>query len=348
MANELEGAGDTGASTEADNGFDMEAGLREMSQGLGLEVDDEPKGGEKPVVDDKAADDETAADADAGKKAAAEAGKEGGKEPVKPDAPVVRPPPKSWQKDMHEWWGKTPKEAQDYIELRERQMLDGIEQYKTDAHYAKSLRDVLSPYRPMIQAYGMEEPQAIQALLNAQYRLTSGSPETRKAAYEQLGRNLGLVEGKAGADGAALPPELQDRLDRIESTLTARQQAEVNEVRQRTAAEVEAFASNEAHPYFDEVADDIIALIKGGKSLDEAYEKAVWANPVTRQKEIARIQTEADAKRREKAKQDAEAAKRATAANMRGRETRTAPTEPKGTWDDTMRDTLKEIKERAH
>ena len=44
---------------------------------------------------------------------------------------------------------------------------------------------------------------------------------------------------------------------------------------------METFAlDTKAHPYFDEVADDIIALLKTGASLQEAYDKAVWANPV--------------------------------------------------------------------
>ena len=85
-----------------------------------------------------------------------------------------------------------------------------------------------------------------------------------------------------------------------------------------------------------------------GHSLKDAYEKAVWANPVTRQKEIARIQTEAAAKLKVAASKEAEAAKRASSANVRGRETRRAPTEPKGTMDETMRDTLEKIRNRAH
>lgn len=78
------------------------------------------------------------------------------------------------------------------------------------------------------------------------------------------------------------------------------------------------------------MADDIVALIKAGKPLQEAYEKAVWANPVTRQKEIDRINKENVSKLREKAKQEAEAAKKATGSNVRTRDTTKSPTEPKG------------------
>ena len=62
------------------------------------------------------------------------------------------------------------------------------------------------------------------------------------------------------------------------------------EERARIEIEVNAFAADPEHPYFDELSDEIVAILKTGASLAEAYEKAVWANPVTREKEILRRQ----------------------------------------------------------
>jgi hypothetical protein len=58
--------------------------------------------------------------------------------------------------------------------------------------------------------------------------------------------------------------------------------------------EIDAFAADPAHPYFDELANDITKLFEAGlaKDLPEAYEKAVYANPTTRQKEIDRLTAE--------------------------------------------------------
>jgi hypothetical protein len=334
-------SGDTSTTEVDSDAFDMEAGVAEIATGLGLgiERDDDPS----HEVDDESEPD---TDTDTKVTPAVQA-------TIKPDgtdqaATVVKAAPNSWPKETHELWGKLSPEAQTQIEHREKQMSDGLNQYKEHYGFGKQMRDVLTPYKAIIDAQGINEPQAVQFLMNAHYRLTQGSPEQRQAAYMQLGKNLGLVEGVADAEIDPNVRNLQERQDRIESALTARQQAEYNEALQRTEAEVTAFASDEKHPYFDEVADDITAFIGKGHKLEDAYEKAVWANPVTRQKELARIQTETDAKRKEKAKQEVLTARRATATNISGRETRKAPTEPKGTWDDTMRDTLKEIKERAH
>lgn len=264
-------------------------------------------------------------------------------------APVTRPPPKSWTRDKHELWAKLPADAQEYYEVRERQFLDGLEQYKGEASYGKAMKDVLNPYKPILAAQGIDEAQAVQYLMNAHYKLTQGTTEQRMAAYHKLGADLRLT-GDAPPQSEVAPEirQLQEKLSGIESSLTARQQAEVNQARERAAKEVSDFASDKANPYFDEVADDIVAMIQTGHSLKDAYDKAVWANPVTRQKEIARIQTEAAAKLKVAASKEAEAAKRASSANVRGRETRRAPTEPKGTMDETMRDTLEKIRNRAH
>lgn len=266
-------------------------------------------------------------------------------------APPVKPPPKSWEKDKHELWSKLPPDAQDYYTKREQDFLNGIEMYKGEASFGKSMRDALSPYKAIIDAQGISEPQAIQYLMNAHYRLTQGSPEQRKAAYEQLGRNLGMVAADPANPDKQIDPivqQLQNKLNGIESALTERQQADYQAAQQRAVAEVEQFASAPEHPHFDEVADDIAIYIKSGASLKDAYDRAVWANPVTRAKEQGRLQTEAGTKLREKAKSDAEAARKATAANMRGRDTRRPPTEAKGSMDDTLRDTMSKIRDRAH
>ena len=272
-------------------------------------------------------------------------------------ATQTKPPPKSWEKDKHELWSKLPPDAQDYYAKREQDFLNGIEMYKGEASFGKSMREALTPYKAIIDAQGISEPQAVQYLLNAHYRLTQGSPEQRMAAYQQLGRNLGLVQGDPANPDQPLDPkvrELQERQERIESALTARQEAEYQASLQRTSSEVQAFSSDPAHQYFDELCEDIATLIRGVKAsggditLAEAYERTVWANPVTRAKEQGRLQTEAEARLREKAKTDAEAARKATAANMRGLDTRRPPTEAKGSMDDTLRDTMSKIRDRAH
>lgn len=264
------------------------------------------------------------------------------------EVPLVgKPAPKSWAKEKHEVWAKMPPEAQEYYEQREKQMLDGLEQYKGDSGLGKQIKEIMMPYQPILQAQNIDGPTAVKYLLNAHYKLTQGSVEDRHAAFENLGRELGLLQGETTQVDPTVRA-LQQKLSNIENHITSGQQKSLQEVQARTAKEVEAFATDPKHVYFDEVADDIVAMIQAGKSLDEAYEKAVWANPVSRQKEIARTQTETKAALEKKAKEQAEIAKKASSTNVRSRETRRSPTEPKGTIEDTMKDTLREIHLRTH
>ena len=318
---------------EGELGFDLDSAVSEVSSGLGLGSESEPP--EKEETETIEGEVETPPPTQVN-----------GAETT--EQPAVRQPPKSWIKDQHERWSKIDPDTQQYIELREKQFLDGIDQYKGDAGYGKTMRDALAPYDAVIKAAGLDPPKAVQYLMNAHYRLTQGSPEQRMAAYQKLGADLGLSKPEPGKE---LPPELQDltkRLSGIESALTERQQVEYNETLTRVSREVEQFASDASHPYFDECADDISHFIRAGQSLQDAYDKAVYANPVTRAKEIARLQTEAEAKLRGKGQQETEAARRAAGANVRGQDSPKAPTEPKGSMDDTMRDTLKKIRSRAH
>lgn len=268
-------------------------------------------------------------------------------------AVTTKAPPKSWAADKHELWGKLPPEAQDYYEQREKQMLDGLEQYKENSGFGRQLRDVFTPYRALLQAQGVDEVKATQYMLNAHYRLSSGSPQQKAEYMSQLAKSYGI-------DLAMLAPQqeeaqvdptvraLQEKVGSLESVLTTQQQREQQSLQDKIRADIEAFASDPKNVYFDECADDIAALIQAGNTLETAYEKAVYANPVTRAKEIARLQTEHEKSLREKAEREVAAARSAKSTNVRGRDTRRTPTEPKGTMDDTLAATLKEIKERVH
>lgn len=267
-----------------------------------------------------------------------------------PASPQPKQPPKSWAKETHELWGKIDPKVQEYVEKREKDFLDGLDQYKGDAGFAKEMRDVMTPYKPILAAQGVSETQAVQFLLNAHYQLSQGSPESRMAAYQTLGKNLGLIKSDETGEPVAVDPavqQLQEEVRSVKSALTAREQAAFEEVRTRTAKEVETFATDVAHPYFDEVAAETAAFIKSGDTLEAAYEKAVWANPVTRAKEQARVSTELEAKLKENARLDALKARKASETNVRGRDSQKAPTEPVGKMFEDMGDILKDIRTRS-
>lgn len=274
-----------------------------------------------------------------------------------PTEPVTQQPeavnaPKSWPKDMHPHWGKVPKEVQDYWQTREKQMLDGLEQYKGAAQYGKAMQDIITPYAHLLQADGLDATQAVQRLLRAQQHLTTGTLESRQAAYEDLGKRLNLQPPAQtnGAEPSPIDPRIQSleqQFQQIQRIQTAQQQAALEAARSKASQEVEAFAGDPKNALFDECYEDIVRFIQSGDSLQEAYDKAVWANPVTREKQVqARLQTETE-KARERARLDALPKQKARGVNVKSRETSRTPTDPLGSMEDTMKKTMVAIKNKT-
>lgn len=276
------------------------------------------------------------------------------KEPEEEKPVEARKAPQSWKKEMQDKFGTLDSETQDYIELRESQMREGLELNKDDSNLGRTMRDAMQPFKPMLdhiqQQKGTTAPQVMQFMLNAHQKLSSGTQEARQAAFQQMASEYGVTMNGA-AEGETVDPAMQNMQNELnsmkqhmESTRKQAYDAEVSDVNKTIAA----FAEDKAHPYFDEVSDQIVAFVKAGDDLEGAYEKAVWANPVTRQREMERIQQDTATKNSEKEKQAVAKAKKASSTNVRGRNTKKAPTASNGTMEDTMNATYKEIQSRSH
>jgi len=257
-------------------------------------------------------------------------------------APVdLLPAPKSWRQDMHPYWSKMPKEAQQYYNEREKQMLDGMQQYK-------QIQSVIEPFVPQLSQRGITPYDWMRGLAQAEVMLTTGSEEQRLKAYQKLGEQLGFTDPSAQqAPVDPLIKQLQERQEAIERGLQARQEAEMNEVKKKITSEIDAFAADKAHPYFDEVAEDIAVFIQSGMSLQDAYDRAVWANPVTRAKEQAAALTAHEAKLKENARLSSLPKRKATSVNVRNADVARTPTEPVGSMEDTIKSKLREIRTRV-
>ncbi len=268
-------------------------------------------------------------------------------------APVIRHAPKSWAKDVHEVWGKIDPKAQEYIEKREKDFLDGLEQYKGKAQFAKSIEDVLTPYQPLLQSKGLDAPKAIDDMLGAYSRLTQGTMEQRQGALLQVAKNLGIAmpaQGTGTEQPASVDPRIQtleQQFQQVQQAITQQQTAALQAAREKAAAEVNAFASDPKNALFDECHDEIVKFLKAGESLQDAYDKAVWANPVTREKsKQAYFQTESE-KAKERARLDALPKQKARSVNVKSQDTQRPLTDALGSMDDTLRSTYKKIQERT-
>lgn len=268
------------------------------------------------------------------------------------DAPHVRQAPKSWAKDVHDVWAKIDPAAQDYIEKREKDFLNGLEQYKSEAEMARTFKQVVTPYQQTLKQLGIDELTAAKHLFQADHLLRHSTPEQKRAYAKQLMQSYGIEWAAPAADPAAPPPNpelaaLKEHMAQIQQALTAQQQAAFSASQAKVQAELDAFAADKAHPYFDEVASDMMPFLQAGLPLQEAYDKAIWANAVTREKELhVRVQTDL-AKQKENARLEALPKAKAAKASVRSVDTNRPATQPVGTFEETAKQALAELRARG-
>lgn len=199
---------------------------------------------------------------------------------------------------------------------------------------------LLEPHRQAYRAEGMTDSQAIGRLVaahealqrdpaNAIAWLVQSYAQDPVEIVRAIAATTGLDLTQATAPGAATAPDpavqkLMQEVNALKSTLTGQQQALQHEQQGKALQEIEQFANAKdeqgqpLHPHFDDLADDIVMIVKGARAagkqitLQDAYDRALYANPNTRQKVLAAE----EAKRREKAdrerKEKAEKAKKAS------------------------------------
>lgn len=272
-----------------------------------------------------------------------------------PAAPTY-PYPKSWSPEHADKWNSlTPEHdwLRQTIQKREDDFHKGLEQYRTNAQVGERYTKLWERYNPVLQQHGIQAEQMdqmVQGLLNAQFTLALGTPEEKLGLMRDLLSNYQIDPKALLEQQAELDPNLaalQKEVQTLKSTLSERQQAELNATRDKARAELESFTKDK--PDFNLVANHIAAILQADPkaTLQDAYEQAIWANPATREKAI-KEKAAADAKAAEEAdRKRAEEAARANAGSVRTPSRSASETAPTGSMDDTMKETLQRIKERG-
>lgn len=331
--------------------FDVGAAVDEIGSGLGF-GEETPAGGDDVVLDVVAKEVPEVAVAE--EKPAEEAT---AVDTAKPAAEVDEAP-KTWRKEASATWAALPSEAKAEILKREADIFAGIESYKVDATFGKSVKQVVAPFEGILRQNNMDPVQTINGLLNSHYALATGTPEQKANLFRLLAKDYQIdIVALAGAQTATGEPpyvdpavaDLRQKLAGVESELTQARQARLNESKANISKQVASFAEDPKNIYFNELSEDMASLVQRGiaGTLQEAYEKAVWLNPVTRAKEASRIATEQATAAQAAAKAKVATAKAATAANVKTSAKSGSATAPLGTLDDTLASALAEIKSRG-
>lgn len=242
---------------------------------------------------------------------------------------------------------KDPVVMQEFMR-RSEEMHNGLNAYREKAQFGDNFQKAISPYMDNIKASGVEPIQAVQALFNADNMLRKGSPEQKVQMLHQLARDYGIdIQQAAQTPHQTFDPQvfgLQQKLSQMEQWIQSQNQAREEQETQTLNSEITRFASKAENVHFEEVRNDMAGLLQAGlaSDLQDAYEKACYANPTVRAKVLAEQQAKADAERKAQAAQKAQAARQASAVNVPRRGTLPS-VKPVGSMDDTIRETAREL-----
>lgn len=251
--------------------------------------------------------------------------------------------PKSWRRAFEQDWASFRPELRQYVHEREKQMLDGLMQYKTQLEPYTKLAE---QYKPYLEQFGMSLPEVVEKMLNAHLALLYAEPQVKQQYLQELIKDYDLDPLLRQTYGGGGQPDIMSQVQQLihqavsplQQQIRAREEAERARRLEETIAEVDKFVSDPQNTYASELVEDMIRVINGGlaSTLKEAYDLACRINPAVSKKifdaEVAKL-----------TKPAAPAPRNVRSGSTPPASTSTGPT---GDIEDTMRQVYQEIVSR--
>lgn len=270
--------------------------------------------------------------------------------------------PSRWSEERKAKFAALPRDAQEILLEREREMDTGFQQKTQEIAEERKrfqqLDQVLTPIREPLQRAGVSEAEYVNRLVAAD-RMLSQDPA---AALQKLAEGYGIdlrqlvseTDQQAQEPWAPLAKKIESLEQRLAREAQEKQQREAQESETAAVREIETFASEKdgkgelARPFFEDVSQDLLEILPGIRNanpsmsnrevLQKAYDKAVWSNPVTRQKLLDKQKADEKAQAEAKAKKAADKG----AVNVRGKGGGQMKAKPR-TIDETLSETYDKV-----
>ena len=229
-----------------------------------------------------------------------------------PEPPVWERPPASWKKDYHEAWTTADPKLKEYAWKREEEMKAGVQPLLSKAQFADQMQQAIDPYMNNIRGLGIEAPQAVKALMEADNVLRHGTPQQKQQYFAQLAQQYGINMG----DVQVQPTDpnfyaIQNELAQVRGEVLNWKQQQEAAQNQALLSEINQFQAKAE--YFEEARPIMIQLLNSGvaQDLDDAYQKAIRLDNDLFTKHQQTSQGAADAAKREASNKAAKAARAA-------------------------------------
>lgn len=241
--------------------------------------------------------------------------------------------PSSWSAEMKAEWATLPAQVQSYVLQRERDSMRKISEQGNELGKMRPVFDVAQKFQKNFDRHGVSFEQGMASLMAAQDLLDRNPLQGLAAIAQTYGINLPQAFGQQQQN---MPPEIQRLIaenQRLQALAThhqreqlAAQKAEDRQLSEWAASEIATWSDGKEH--FDAVREDMKVLLESGRAndLDDAYEKACYANPEIRQTMLAAQKAKEADDQRKAAELAAKDAKRKAQTNAGSRGARPAVT----------------------
>ncbi len=340
----METAADVGSSPASESLVATEAPITEVTtETAAPSLDDDlraiwdkghpPRENGKFVAKNSAESADTAAPANEVADQTAETTQEQAKPAI--DAPV------SWSAEQKAKWATLPPDTREYIAQRDRESHEAISRAGQQIKAFEPIRNVIEQYGSTFQKNGLRPHEGIARMMAVNEMLETNPRAAIAEIAKAYGVNLSGETQQNAEPGDARVADLEAKLAKVESHLTAQQRMQLQAENNALAREIADFAKDK--PHFESVRKVMAGLMNSGaaETMQDAYDKAIHADPTIRQSLQVEAQTAAADKRKA---EEAERVKKAKAAA--GVNVRSSPGQ--GNKPRTLDDDLREIANRAY
>jgi len=216
----------------------------------------------------------------------------------------VEKAPASWTVTAKQHWATLPPEVRQEVQRRELETTQVLHQSKQAREFANRFMQTISPYQHAIQAETGGDPiAAVRGLMDVATKLRFGTPQEKAATVAQIvnsyavdiatldGALAGVMpQQPQGFDPNVVQQAVQQQLAPLFQQAQARRAQMEQQMTGQVQTELQKFASDPAHEFFDDVRDLMADVIEINEkrgvqvSLDEAYNHAIRLHP-----EVAKI-----------------------------------------------------------
>ena len=224
------------------------------------------------------------------------------------------------KKAIRDNWEKLPAEVRRELHERETEVHRQLTSFDEERNFGKQIKGIVAPYEGFIRQLGAEPAQAFDYLIKTDYALRTAPPEQRKALFIQAAKDYGI---QLGDDDLQQQQGYSDpRVETLTQQVSRLEQERRSDIEQQQLLErrsyeqqIEDFSARPDCPFFDRVSPLMATLLQSGQAadLEEAYDRAVYADPETRALQFAASSKAEQSQRSQQSQAAAQKAKAASA-----------------------------------